>query len=137
LKHIPIVDASRFGGTVILAGCIMKETMEQRAFYLCGIKINFAMTRHVVGNDFIAIVGQHIKSSSICVVVNVYATCNYRDKVTLWKVLTSLNRTYQNMVGCFCGDFNAVRREDERKGIRGSSDGDQEEEENGVEVEDA
>ena len=68
-----------------------------------------------------SVVRQHIKSRSMCFMVNVYATCNYMDKVTLWEVLTSLKRTYQNMVGCFCGDFNVVRREYERKGIRGGS----------------
>jgi len=52
-------------------------------------------------------------------VANVYAACNYRVKVTLREALTAFKRTHQNIVGCFCGDFNAVRREDERKGIRG------------------
>ena len=42
-------------------------------------------------------------------------------KVALWEALTIFKSTYQIMVGCFCGDFNIARREDERKGIRGSS----------------
>jgi len=83
-------------------------------------KDKFRYDSHVIGIDFIA-VGQHIKTSCMCIVVNVYAACNYMDKVTLWEALTSFKRTYQDMIGCFCSDFNAVRREDERKGIRGSS----------------
>jgi len=83
-------------------------------------KGKFIYHSHIMGNGFIAIVGQHVKSNFMCFVVNVYATCNYRDKVALWEALTSFKRSFQNMVGCFCGDFNAVRKEDERKGVRGS-----------------
>ena len=32
-----------------------------------------------------------------------------------------MDELHQNMAGCFYGDFNAIRREDERKGIRGGS----------------
>jgi len=83
-------------------------------------KEKFIYDSHIMGNRFIAVVGQHIKSSCMCFVVNVYAACNYRDKVVLWEALTSFKRSYQNMVGCFCGDFNAIRKEDARKGVRGS-----------------
>ena len=85
-------------------------------------KDKFCYETHVVGTGFIAVVGQHIHSGHRCFVVNVYAACNLRAKITLWEDLSSFRRTYQNMVGCFCGDFNVVRREDERKGIgRGTS----------------
>jgi len=43
------------------------------------------------------------------------------DKVGLWEELTSLKQQHTDLAWCFCGDFNAVRRVDERKGIRGSS----------------
>jgi len=81
----------------------------------------FSYGSHVVGNGFIAIVGQLLKTKSQCVVVNVYAACNLKDKVVLWEALTTLKQSYVNLAWCFCGDFNAVRSEDERKGIRGCS----------------
>jgi len=39
--------------------------------------------RHVVGSDFIAIMGEHLKSNRSCVVLNVYAMCNISDKISL------------------------------------------------------
>ena len=84
-------------------------------------KDKFCYETHVVGIGFIAVVGQHINSGHRCFVVNVYAACNFRAKVTLWEDLSLFRGSYQNMVGCFCEDFNAVRREDERKGIRRGS----------------
>ena len=85
-------------------------------------KDKFCYHSHAVGIGFIAVVGQHINSNCLCLVVNIYAACNLSAKISLWEAITSLKRSYQNMAGCFCGDFNVVRREDERKGIRiGSS----------------
>ncbi|XP_068476267.1 uncharacterized protein [Phaseolus vulgaris] len=52
---------------------------------------------------------------------NVYAACNLQDKILLWEALTTLKQSYQNLAWCLCGDFNAVRRPEERKGIRGHS----------------
>ena len=49
-------------------------------------KDKFCYKSHVVGLGFISVVGQHIKSRRTCLVVNVYAACNYRAKVTLWKL---------------------------------------------------
>ncbi|XP_068504216.1 uncharacterized protein [Phaseolus vulgaris] len=43
------------------------------------------------------------------------------DKVALWEELTSIKSSYQDKVWGLCGDFNAVRSEGERKGIRGGS----------------
>ena len=81
----------------------------------------FRYDKHVVGSGFIAILGQHLKSNNLCVVINVYAACNLSDKVALWETLTSFKSLHQSVAWCFCGDFNAVRREDERKGVRGGS----------------
>ena len=48
--------------------------------------------------------------------INVYATCNLNDKVALWEDLLIIKSARQNLAWYFCGDFNAVRNEDERKG---------------------
>ncbi|XP_068471265.1 uncharacterized protein [Phaseolus vulgaris] len=81
----------------------------------------FEYGSHVVGVGFIAIVGYHLIAKRHCVVVNVYAACNLQDKILLWEALTILKQSYQNLAWCLCGDFNVVRRPEERKGIRGHS----------------
>jgi len=81
----------------------------------------FSFGSQVVGTGFIAVVGQHLKTNRQCIVVNVYAPCNQNEKVVLWDVLTTLKQQYHNMAWCFCGYFIAVRRDDERKGVRGCS----------------
>jgi len=81
----------------------------------------FEYGNHVVGTGFIAIEVYHLQEKRHCVVVNVYATCNIQDKIHLWEALTMFKQSDQNPVWCLCGDFNAVRRADERKGIRGHS----------------
>jgi len=50
----------------------------------------FSYGDHVVGTGFIAIVGYHLKAKCQCVVVNVYAACNLKDKVVQWEALTTL-----------------------------------------------
>ncbi|XP_068486341.1 uncharacterized protein [Phaseolus vulgaris] len=81
----------------------------------------FEYGNHVVGTGFIAIEGYHLQAKRHCVVVNVYAACNIQDKIHLWEALTMFKQSHQNPVWCLCGDFNVVRRADERKGIRGHS----------------
>jgi len=52
---------------------------------------------------------------------NVYVTCNNSDRNALWEELTNVKLVHQNFLWCFIGDFNVVRRVNERKGtgIRG------------------
>ena len=49
--------------------------------------------------------------------VNVYAACSLRDKILLWGELTTIKTTSVDLVWCFCGDFNAIRKHSERKGV--------------------
>jgi len=77
----------------------------------------FAYESHEMGKGFIAVVGQHVKSSCRCAVVNVYSACSLREKTDLWERLTTLKLASSDLGWCFCGDFNAIRRRGERKGI--------------------
>ena len=81
----------------------------------------FSYANHVVGPGFIAVEGHYLKANCQCVVVNVYAGCALKDKIVLWETLTSLRQSNNNLPWVLCGDFNVVRREDERKGIQGFS----------------
>jgi len=78
----------------------------------------FDYESHVMGTGYIAIYGQHLKSSSRCVVVNVYSSCSLRGKKTLWEDLSKVKQTSHVLAWCLCGYFNVVRSRNERKGIR-------------------
>jgi len=78
----------------------------------------FTYDSHVVGKGFIVVVGHHVKSNCLCVIANVYTTCSLSEKIELWEALFSLRRQHQDKVWCCCGDFNAVRCAEERRGVR-------------------
>jgi len=78
----------------------------------------FIYDSHVMGKGFIAISGQLVKANCRCVVVNVYAACSLREKKVLWEELSRIKTASQDLIWCFCGDFNAVRSLSERKGTR-------------------
>jgi len=54
----------------------------------------FEYGSHVVGTGFIAIVGYHLEAKRHCVVVNVYAACNIKDKILLWETLTTFKQSH-------------------------------------------
>jgi len=81
----------------------------------------FEYRSHVKGRGFIAVSGTHVKMNCLCVIVNVYATCSISDKVVMWDALSTIKSANHNEVWCCCGDFNAIRFMEERKGVRGFS----------------
>jgi len=78
----------------------------------------FHYANHVMGKGFIAVFGNHVKTSTSCVVVNVYAACSLSEKKSLWEDLSKFKAASQVLVWCLCGDFNAIRSWNERKGVR-------------------
>ena len=82
----------------------------------------FLYQSHLIGKGFIVFFGKHMQTDTDIVVVNVYSACNLQDKKTLWGELSSIKTIHQKCPWCFIGDFNAVRRTNERKGksTRGS-----------------
>ena len=78
----------------------------------------FSYNSHVMGKGFIATFGQHLRSKTKCVVVNVYAPCILSEKVSVWEELYNIIYAHQNLSWCFCNDFNVVRCVNERKGAR-------------------
>jgi len=77
----------------------------------------FSYDTHVMGKGFIVVFGQYKKLNCRCVVVNVYAACSLSEKTSLWGELSDMKKASSDKVWCFCGDFNAVRRRYERKGV--------------------
>ncbi|XP_068461596.1 uncharacterized protein [Phaseolus vulgaris] len=84
-------------------------------------KETFVYQSHLMSKGFIAVFGSHSKANIRCVVVNVYAACNLKEKKILWEELSNIMSASQDVVWCLCGDFNAVRSPSERKGsmVRG------------------
>jgi len=78
----------------------------------------FAYSSHVVGRGFIAVAGHHVKSNCSCIIANVYTTCSLSDKIELLEALSALRSLHQDKMWCCCGDFNAVRCAEERRGVR-------------------
>ncbi|XP_068461581.1 uncharacterized protein [Phaseolus vulgaris] len=81
----------------------------------------FEYRSHVKGRGFIVVPGIYVKMNCLCVIVNVYAACSNSDKAVMWDALSTIKSYSQNEVWCCCGDFNAVRIMEERKGVRGLS----------------
>lgn len=50
-------------------------------------------------------------------VVNVYSSCMLLDKRNYWKELIEFKRKLSPREWCICGDFNAVKKERERKDV--------------------
>ncbi|CAJ2662016.1 unnamed protein product [Trifolium pratense] len=63
--------------------------------------------------------GRFTKSGEEFFVANIYAPCDDLVKQQLWE---SISERLQSLAGkrvCVCGDFNAVKRVDERRSVRG------------------
>jgi hypothetical protein len=73
------------------------------------------MNKLATGDGYIVIEG--VYAGLACVLVNVYAKCDYRCKRDLWNRLSELIASFEDTPCCIMGDFNIVRCCDERKGI--------------------
>ena len=65
----------------------------------------------------LAITGRFLKSGDQFVVFNVYAPCDSSRQQVLWNVLSSRIASLEGQNVCVCGDFNAIRREEERRSV--------------------
>ncbi|GAU23620.1 hypothetical protein TSUD_386090 [Trifolium subterraneum] len=63
--------------------------------------------------------GRFIKSGEEFSVANVYAPCDDGAKQGLWDSLSASIQTLRGQQVCICGDFNAIKRLDERRSSRG------------------
>jgi len=66
--------------------------------------------------DFMLTVrGKFVKSNEDFVLFNVYAPCGIVAQQVLWRVLTDRLASVDGLNICVCGDFNAMRGEEERR----------------------
>jgi len=61
--------------------------------------------------------GKWGEENLLLTLVNVYSSCVYSEKKIMWEELLKCRRDDENKVWCMIGDFNAVRKPDERKGL--------------------
>jgi hypothetical protein len=68
------------------------------------------------GDGFVGVCLDLVEEKRRCFLVNVYASCNLRDKRKLWSDITMSKRGFGDGLWCLLGDFNSVRTSTERRG---------------------
>jgi exonuclease III len=63
--------------------------------------------------------GRFLKTNEEFYLFNIYAPCEARAKQELWAGLSVRLQLVRGAKVCVCGDFNAVRRPEERRSLRG------------------
>jgi len=95
-----------------------KEAMEGAGGILTVWHKNvFVCERNIVGKGFMVLIGRNKEKDIPIVVVNVYLACTLKDKCNMWEEIINIRKTEGCKTWCMVGDFNAVRKPDERKGV--------------------
>jgi len=83
----------------------------------------FQLVNSSRGNNFIAVEGEWKGDGGVQVfIVNVYNPSLLREKKVLWEEINEIRRLQNNRVWCVIGDFNSVRRQNERRSLFSASD---------------
>ncbi|MCH98940.1 endonuclease/exonuclease/phosphatase family protein [Trifolium medium] len=80
-------------------------------------KSNNSLIFSFKGEGFVGVCLEWGVTKTICFVVNVYSKCDIVSKRRLWSILTNCKRGLGDGRWCVVGDFNAVRRTEERVGV--------------------
>ena len=78
----------------------------------------FKLEHHFLGNGFVYVQGIMLDKNQLVVVVNVYSTCSQSEKRIMWEDLLRIKEQSNITMWCMLGDFNAVRKQDERIGCQ-------------------
>jgi len=70
------------------------------------------------GNYFLMTHGNFVKTNEKFFLLNIYAPCNQPARQPLWNSLSARLALLGDKKVCICGDFNAVRNEEERRSVR-------------------
>jgi len=83
----------------------------------------FQLDNSVRGNNFFAVEGVWKGGGGVLVLIfNVYNPSLLREKKVLWEEINEFIRLQNNKVWCVIGDFNFVRRQEERRSLFLASD---------------
>ena len=87
-------------------------------------KNKFKLAKHIAGESYIGVFGEYCNSVNNVLtpvaVFNVYSSCNFNEKVKMWEELINIKMGVGCSHWCILGDFNAVRKMTERRGINPS-----------------
>ena len=62
------------------------------------------------------------QESEETIIINVYSPCNLAGKIEVWNSIKDLRNRWGTGMWCVLGDFNAVRKSEEREGrLHGST----------------
>jgi len=77
----------------------------------------FVCERHLKGKGYLILIGTHNEKHVPIVIVNVYSPCDSKSKWNLCEELVNIRKNERCKTWCMMGDFNAVKKADERKGL--------------------
>jgi len=80
-------------------------------------KKNFQCSNHIINRWFIVFVGIFRESNTPVVITNEYSSCNLQLKMQIWEELKGIRQREPCNSWCILGNFNAIRNEEERRGI--------------------
>jgi hypothetical protein len=81
-------------------------------------KVKTSLVFTFTGEGFVGVCLDLLVENCRCFIVNVYAKCNLCDKRRLWGEILMSKRGFGDGLWCVMGDFNSVRDNTERKGLR-------------------
>jgi hypothetical protein len=79
--------------------------------------VNSSLIFTFIGEGFVGVCLEWGVRKNIFFMVNVYAKCDIIAKRGLWDNICMSKRGFGEGIWCVVGDFNAVRRRDERRGV--------------------
>ncbi|KAK7259210.1 hypothetical protein RIF29_24810 [Crotalaria pallida] len=68
------------------------------------------------GAGFVAILGEWYQGDVQVMVITIYSSCIYREKISLWEEVWNLRHSSNTELWCVMGDFNTIRESSERRG---------------------
>lgn len=77
----------------------------------------FSLIYTFSGKGFLGIFGIWIKTSTPCIVINIYSSCILAENKQLWADLITSKMGFGGYLWCIVRDFNALKRSSERRGI--------------------
>ncbi|KAK2436747.1 hypothetical protein QL285_021719 [Trifolium repens] len=80
-------------------------------------KVNSSLIFTFIGEGFVGVCLEWGMEKKICFVLNVYAKCDLIAKRCLWENIVMSKEGFGGGAWCVVGDFNAVRRREERRGV--------------------
>ena len=96
----------------------LQPTINRTRGLLCLWNENsFRLDRKTSGQGFIFLEGIWVPDGQKVSIINIYAPCNMTQKRNLWEQIKQLRDSGLGVLWCILGDFNSIRRPEERIGL--------------------